>query len=123
MSEASPWNHEEFQAELRKVGTHYHHAHPFHQRMNAGQLTPDEIRRWVANRFYYQRNIPVKDAAILSNCPLREVRRLWIHRIVDHDGVKEGEGGIEAWLRLGEACGLSRGEMMDVRHVLAGVRF
>ena len=52
-----------------------------------------------------QRNIPVKDAAILSNCPQREVRRVWIHRVIDHDGSLENEGGIEAWLRLGRATG------------------
>src|SRR5439155_814399 len=82
--------------------------HPFHRRMNAGALAPEAIRSWVANRFYYQRNIPRKDAFILANCPLREVRRLWIHRIHDHDGVDGSDGGIEAWLRLGEACGLER---------------
>ena len=76
--------------------------------MNAGELSREALRGWVANRFYYQRNIPIKDAAILSNCPLREIRRVWIHRILDHDGDAQNEGGIEAWLRLGEACGLSR---------------
>ena len=33
------------------------------------------------------------------------------------------EGGIEAWLRLGEACGISRDELFDNRHLLPGVRF
>jgi pyrroloquinoline-quinone synthase len=120
----APWNQEEFVARLREVGVNrYHDKHPFHLAMNAGRLTPEAIRGWVANRFYYQRNIPIKDAAILSNCPLREVRRVWLHRIRDHDGSKEGEGGIESWLRLGEACGLSRDEILDERHVLPGVRF
>jgi pyrroloquinoline-quinone synthase len=77
----------------------------------------------VANRFYYQQSIPLKDAAILSNCPLPEVRRSWIHRIVDHDGTESSEGGIEAWLRLGQACGLAREELLDGRHLLPGVRF
>jgi pyrroloquinoline-quinone synthase len=77
----------------------------------------------VANRFYYQRSIPIKDAAIVSNCPIREVRRIWLHRISDHDGLREGEGGIETWLRLGEACGMRRAELLDERHVLPGVRF
>ena len=44
------------------------------------------MRGWVANRFYYQTAIPIKDAAILSNCPDREVRRGWVQRILDHDG-------------------------------------
>src|SRR6266850_4607202 len=114
-----PWNNEAFVARLREVGAHrYHNKHPFQLAMNAGRLAPEAIRAWVANRFYYQRNIPIKDAAILSNCPLREVRRAWLHRISDHDGAKEGEGGIESWLRLGEACGLTREEILDERHVL-----
>lgn len=120
----APWNRETFLANLRAVGTsRYHNLHPFHQHMNAGKLTPDQVRGWVANRFYYQRNIPIKDAAILSNCPIREVRRLWLHRITDHDGLQEGEGGIETWLRLAEASGLTREETLDGWHVLPGVRF
>src|SRR5437016_9203280 len=91
--------------------------------MNAGRLSPRQIRGWVANRFYYQENIPRKDAAILANCPLPEVRRRWIRRILDHDGTVDGEGGIEAWLRLGEAVGLTRKEIEDERHVAPGVRF
>jgi pyrroloquinoline-quinone synthase len=120
----SPWTQEAFLAGLREVGaSRYHDRHPFQIAMNAGRLTPEAIRGWVVNRYYYQKSIPIKDAAILSNCPLREVRRIWLHRISDHDGTKEGQGGIESWLRLGEACGLKREEMLDERHVLPGVRF
>ena len=91
--------------------------------MNAGELDQDSIRLWVANRFYYQCNIPRKDAAILANCPLREVRRQWIKRIIDHDGKAGQEGGIEKWIRLGIACDLTPEEMTDDRHVRPGVRF
>lgn len=115
---------EEFLQALRAVGeARYHHRHPFHVRMNAGELSPDEIRTWVANRFYYQRNIPLKDAAILSNCPERAVRRVWIHRIGDHDGTSGREGGIEAWLRLAEGCGMDRAEVEGGAGLLPGVRF
>jgi pyrroloquinoline-quinone synthase len=119
-----PWTKDEFLSRLKEVGTHsYHHLHPFHVRMNAGELAQDSIRLWVANRYYYQRNIPLKDAAILANCPLLEVRRKWIKRIIDHDGNEESEGGIEKWLRLGIACGLTREAILDERCVLPGVRF
>jgi pyrroloquinoline-quinone synthase len=91
--------------------------------MDAGELTRDELQRWVANRFYYQRCIPLKDAAILSNCPDVEVRREWITRIIDHDGTSAGSGGIESWLRLGEALGISRDELESERRVLPGVRY
>jgi pyrroloquinoline-quinone synthase len=147
------WDRETFVEKLRAIGTRaYHDKHPFHVAMNEGRLSPEALRCWVANRFYYQRNIPIKDASILSNCPVREVRRVWIHRILDHDGVlphnvesavlsgehvasdalraahatasaPENEGGIEAWLRLGEACGLSRYELIEDRHLQPGVRF
>jgi pyrroloquinoline-quinone synthase len=108
---------------LRAHSRRYHDQHPFHVRMNGGRLSRRQIQGWVANRFYYQENIPRKDAAILSNCPDHEVRRRWIRRIVDHDGTAPGEGGIEAWLRLGEAAGLSREEITDHRHLVPGVRF
>jgi pyrroloquinoline-quinone synthase len=112
---------------LRSQANRYHSEHDFHVRMNAGELSPDQIRGWVANRFCYQEAIPRKDAAILLNCPDREVRQRWIRRITDHDGTvtDDGvtEGGIEAWLRLGEACGLTRAEMEDGRHIVPGVRF
>jgi len=111
---------------LRAHARSYHSAHPFHVRMNEGTLSPEQIRGWVANRFAYQEAIPVKDAAILSNCPDVAVRRRWIRRITDHDGtVDDGptSGGIEAWLRLGEACGLTREEILDHRHLQPGVRF
>ena len=121
--EAPPWTGADFVERLRAQGTRYHNLHPFHVRMDAGGLTREELQRWVANRFYYQECIPIKDAAILSNCPEVAVRREWIQRIVDHDGTAEGTGGIESWLRLGEALGVTREELVSERHVLPGVRF
>jgi pyrroloquinoline-quinone synthase len=112
-----------FVTALRAQSQRYHHRHPFHRRMNEGGLDPHQLQGWVANRFYYQVNLPRKDAAILSNCPDREVRRRWITRIADHDGTAGEQGGIEAWLRLAEATGLTRTEVMDGRHVVPGVRF
>jgi pyrroloquinoline-quinone synthase len=119
--EASP--PEEFIARLRALGARYHNLHPFHRRMDAGELTREELQRWVANRFYYQRCIPLKDAAILANCPEVEVRRAWIWRIIDQDGTTDGEGGIESWLRLGEALGVPRGQLASERRVLPAVRY
>jgi pyrroloquinoline-quinone synthase len=114
---------ESFVAALRAQSQRYHDQHPFHRTMNEGGLNRRQIQGWAANRFYYQLNLPRKDAAVLANCPDREVRRRWIQRILDHDGTVEGEGGIEAWLRLGEAVGLTREELLDERHVVPGVRF
>ena len=117
------WSKLEFEQHLRAKEKFYHIHHPFQKRMNSGKLDRKAVQGWVANRFYYQVSIPVKDAAILANCVDRDARRLWIRRIIDHDGLKGDEGGIEAWLQLGGAVGLKREELMDERHVLPGVRF
>ena len=77
----------------------------------------------MANRFYYQISIPVKDAAILANCDDRAVRRNWVQRILDHDGYGDDPGGIESWLRLAEAVGLDRAHVESLTEVLPGVRF
>ena len=112
-----------FTERLRAQGSHYHDRHPFHQRMNSGLLSREQLQGWIANRFCYQVNLPRKDANILANCPVPAVRVRWIQRICDHDGTPGAPGGIEAWLRLGEAAGLPRDEMMAQTLVVPGVRF
>ena len=114
---------DQFIARLRAQGTRYHNLHPFHVRMDAGELTREELQRWVGNRFYYQKCIPLKDAAIVANCPDVGVRRNWVQRIIDHDGMAGGTGGTESWLRLGEALGVPRDELSSERGVLPAVRY
>jgi pyrroloquinoline-quinone synthase len=121
MSEA--WSRSEFESQLRGQGSAYHIHHPFNVMLNSGGANAQQIRAWVANRFYYQINIPIKDAAILSNCTDRAVRRSWVQRILDHDGYGDDPGGIESWLRLAEAVGLSRDTTESLQQVLPGVRF
>lgn len=119
-----PWQPEEFTEQLRQVGRQqYHDKHPFHRLMNEGKLNREQLQLWAANRYYYQKNIPVKDAYLLARCPLRAVRRRWVQRLLDHDGWGDDPGGIEKWLRLGEATGLSRADLEAERLLLPGVRF
>jgi pyrroloquinoline-quinone synthase len=116
----------ELEARLRHIGEErYHHRHPFNLRMHAGELTREEIQTWVRNRYYYQTRIPIKDAIILSKSEDPAFRRLWIHRIHDHDGDADhpDAGGLALWLRLAEAVGLDREEVASCRRVLPGVRF
>jgi pyrroloquinoline-quinone synthase len=109
---------------LRREGeSRYHDRHPFHVLMHEGKLTRRQLQEWVRNRFYYQTRIPIKDALIVSKSEDPAFRRLWLRRIRDHDGEREGEGGLELWLRLAEGVGLSREEVRDCRGVLPGVRF
>ena len=113
-----------FEERLRTVARErYHDRHPFNVRMHEGELSPDELRRWILNRFHYQRHIPVKDALIVAKLESSDERRMWLRRIQDHDGTAPGEGGIERWLRLGEAAGIDRGLLLAGQNVLPGVRF
>ena len=117
------WSRTEFERRLREHGRAYHIHHPFNRHLNEGRASVEQIRGWVANRYCYQIAIPIKDAAILANCPDREMRQRWIRRILNHDGQPGQPGGIDAWLTLGEAVGLSREEIHDQRHVIPAVRF
>ena len=123
----APWPPDVFESHLRAMESRYHSRHPFNRRLNAGELQPFQVRGWVANRFYYQCRIPIKDAAILSNCDDRATRRRWIVRMLDHDGHADHEGpnagGIEIWTRLGLATGLRRETLDSHALVVPGVRF
>ncbi|MGH8795269.1 MAG: pyrroloquinoline-quinone synthase PqqC [Stackebrandtia sp.] len=120
---SAPREDDEFIEELRGLSRKYWGSHPFHKRLHEGGLSKTQLQTWAANRWLYQSVLPQKDAAIISNCPVRDVRVTWLDRIVYHDGHLDGEGGAERWLRLCEAVGLSRREVLDERHVVPGVRF
>jgi pyrroloquinoline-quinone synthase len=115
---------DEFVARLRAEGTsRYHDLHPFHVAMHEGRLDRFQLQCWVINRYYYQTRIPIKDALIVAKSPDSVFRRGWLRRIIDHDGIVAGQGGLELWLRLGEALGISRGRLASLNEVLPGVRF
>ncbi len=115
---------EELAANLRAVGEErYHHRHPFHLLMHEGKLTRGQLQAWSLNRFYYQSQIPVKDALILSRSNDPEFRRKWRKRVVDHDGEHAGDGGIERWLRLAEATGLDRERVASAHEVLPATKY
>ena len=113
-----------FVARMRAEGARrYHDHHPFHLRMHDGALSRSELQAWVLNRYYYQTRIPIKDALILAKSDDPAFRRMWIHRLRDHDGECEGEGGLAQWLRLAEAAGLDAVTVASCAQVLPGVRF
>ncbi|OCX58103.1 pyrroloquinoline quinone biosynthesis protein PqqC [Thioclava sp. SK-1] len=113
-----------FEARLRQIGAErYHDKHPFHDMLHSGKCTPDQVRAWVLNRYYYQHTIPMKDAAFMSRVEEPSLRRAWRSRIEDHDGHGENEGGIERWLRLADAVGLDRDYVASRRGVLPATKF
>jgi pyrroloquinoline-quinone synthase len=114
----------DFETRLRAIGAErYHDRHPFHERLHSGACTPDQVRAWVINRYYYQSRIPMKDAAFLSRVEDPDLRRAWRSRIEDHDGTAENEGGIRRWLYLAAAVGLDPDYVASARGVLAATQF
>ena len=116
-----PLSRDELIAWIRREGEQrYHDHHRYHALMHEGRLTKMQLQQWVLNRYYYQTRIPIKDAIILAKSEDPAFRRMWIHRIQDHDGEAEG---LELWLTLAEGVGLDREEVASCRSVLPGVRF
>jgi pyrroloquinoline-quinone synthase len=115
---------DEFVACLHAIGEErYHHKHPFHLLMHEGKLGRGQLQAWALNRYYYQSRIPIKDATILARSEDAEFRRAWRKRIFDHDGDGTHPGGIEKWLRLVEATGLTREQAERGGGILPAVRY
>jgi coenzyme PQQ biosynthesis protein C len=114
----------QFIARFHAIGEErYHHKHPFHLLMHEGKLTRAQLQAWALNRYYYQSRIPIKDATILARSEDAEFRRAWRKRIFDHDGDGTHPGGIEKWLRLVEATGLTRDQALRGDAILPAVRY
>jgi len=124
MAEETRLSKDSLRARVQAVGRErYHHQHPFHLMMHEGRLSRGQLQAWALNRYYYQSRIPMKDAIILSRSEDRHFRAAWRKRIVDHDGDRGQEGGIERWIRLAEATGLDRERVQSGKEVLPAVRF
>ncbi len=114
----------EFVARFHAIGEErYHHKHPFHLLMHQGKLSRGQLQAWALNRYYYQSRIPLKDALIVARSEDAAFRRAWRKRIFDHDGDSTHVGGIEKWLRLVEATGLTREQAHRGDGILPAVRY
>ncbi len=114
----------ELEAALRDIGARrYHRLHPFHALLHGGKCTKGQVQAWALNRYYYQAMIPIKDANLIARCEDSATRREWRSRLVDHDGEREGEGGIARWLKLTDGLGLDRDYVASLRGLLPGTRF
>ena len=115
---------DELEARLRDIGARrYHRLHPFHKLLHGGKCTKGQVQAWALNRYYYQAMIPLKDASLIARCEDQATRREWRSRLVDHDGEREGEGGIARWLKLCDGVGLDRDYVISLRALLPATRF
>ena len=121
---SAPMTPDELEAAIRQVGAErYHNKHAFHQHLHGGKLNKGQVQAWALNRYCYQAAVPRKDAALMSRALDRELRREWVHRLLDHDGYGGEEGGIERWLVLTDALGLDREYVKSMRGALPATRF
>jgi pyrroloquinoline-quinone synthase len=91
--------------------------------MHEGALTRGQLQAWALNRYYYQSNIPRKDAAIIARTEDHSFRLAWRKRLADHDGDGTAPGGIEKWLKLVEATGLPRLQAVLGEGILPSTRY
>lgn len=120
----TPMAPDELEQRLRAIGAErYHNRHPFHALLHGGKLGKRQVQAWALNRFYYQSRIPLKDAGLIARAEDPELRRIWRQRLVDHDGVAPGEGGIARWLALTDGLGLDRDYVASTKGVLPATRF
>ena len=118
------WSKSEFEAELRNIGKiRYHDNCRFHHLLHSGMLNKGQVQAWSINRYYYQINISIKDSALMSRIREPELRRKWIHRILDHDGRKNDEGGIERWYKLTDGLDLNREYVKSTDGILPATKF
>jgi pyrroloquinoline-quinone synthase len=114
----------ELEARLRAIGeARYHIHHPFHYLLHGGKLNKGQVQAWALNRYYYQANIPAKDASIVARLPTAELRREWRRRIEDHDGDGSKPGGVERWLMLTDGLGLDNDYVTSLAGLLPGTRY
>ncbi len=119
-----PMTPDELEQQIRAVGAErYHDKHPFHRLLHSGKLNKGQVQAWALNRYCYQAAVPRKDAALMSRTTDRELRREWIHRILDHDGSGDEEGGIERWLVLTDGLGLDREYVTSMAGALPATQF
>lgn len=115
---------EELETALRRIGdARYHSNHPFHRLLHAGRLTRGQVQAWALNRYYYQSRIPMKDCALMARIRDPELRQEWAQRVLDHDGSREGPGGVGRWLKLCEALGLDADAVRREEGILPATRF
>jgi pyrroloquinoline-quinone synthase len=115
---------DELEKALRAIGAErYHDRHPFHKLLHGGKLERGQVQAWALNRYYYQRQIPIKDATLMARLPSAELRRAWRSRLIDHDGDGSAPGGTERWLKLAEGVGLDRAYVESTAGILPTTRF
>ncbi len=105
---------------------HQRPAHPWDTLFREGQCSKQQLQGWGKERYYFTRQVPIKEYSILYNCPHPEVRRMWLPKALEEEGEdligKPGKAHPEYWLDVCEGLGLNR-EYVKTSEPLFGVKF
>ena len=85
--------------------------HPFEQKLYRGECTPEEIKRWLINRYSFELTMMRKDCLILANSEDHEFRKVWVKRIIDS---QQPGGGLDQWRTMCISAGIAPEDLVNV---------
>ena len=105
---------------------HQRPPHPWETLFREGKCTREQLQGWAKERYYFTKQVPIKEYAILYNCPHTDVRRRWLPKAIEEEGEdligKSGKPHPEYWLDVCEGLGLNR-ELVKDSEPLYGIKF
>ena len=110
---------------LRDIGARrYHNLHPFHRLLHWRQAQPRPGPRLGAQPLLLPGDDPHQGRVDRwRGWRTQPCAAIWRQRIIDHDGEREGDGGIERWLKLTDGLGLPRAYVTRDARLLPATRF
>jgi pyrroloquinoline-quinone synthase len=101
--------------------------HPWRVTLSDGKVSRPALVEYVKNRYYFLANINRKDAQVIANCPISDVRRLLLRKYIDEEGQDVAGGALgphyDMWLRISGALGIARETMQSFADVLPVYRY
>jgi Pyrroloquinoline quinone (Coenzyme PQQ) biosynthesis protein C len=105
---------------------HQRPPHPWEAIFREGKCTQEQLQGWGKERYYFTKQVPIKEYSILYNCPHVDVRRMWLPKAIEEEG-EDLIGGThkphpEYWLDVCVGMGMDR-ELVKNSEPLYGVKF
>jgi coenzyme PQQ biosynthesis protein C len=121
-------NPDEFIATFFEVNRQDHQRppHPWEAIFREGKCSKEQLQGWAKERYYFTKQVPIKEYSILYNCPHVEVRRMWLPKAIEEEGEdligKSNKPHPEYWLDVCVGLGMDR-EYVRNSEPLYGVKF
>jgi pyrroloquinoline-quinone synthase len=100
--------------------------HPWDAIFREGKCTKEQLQGWAKERYYFTKQVPIKEYSILYNCPHADVRRMWLPKAIEEEGEdvigKAGKPHPEYWLDVCVGLGMERQSVKN-SEPLFGVKF